>query len=166
MLYCAGELDEDLAGLEAPSLHFNDPVEKALSERALSKQGSDFELLEQLHERATELGKPIRRFIQYNMLDFSVAAPSIDDYNHDFGQSIGLDEENWLILELTRVVPRTGIKLAIELVRRPNNPRTKLIITHRADDEGLDYLNSLRQLEHEKHVDLRFIADIVNRHRG
>ena len=48
---------------------------------------------------------------------------------------IGLAEDDWLILQPTRVVARKGIEHAIELVQRMEVP-ARLVITHAAGDEG------------------------------
>jgi glycosyltransferase involved in cell wall biosynthesis len=100
-----------------------------------------------------------------NVFDFDTPPPSIDDYNADFRQAIGLVESDWLILQPTRIIPRKGIELAIELLARLNEPRAKLVITHRAGDEGLDYLHALQQQAAASGVDLRSVADMVDDQR-
>jgi len=101
-----------------------------------------------------------------NVFDFATPAPGIDGYNADFRQAIDIEESDWLILQPTRVVPRKGIELAIECVARLNDPRAKLVITHHAGDEGVDYLNYLIDLAQQKGVDLRYEAAIVGDSRG
>jgi glycosyltransferase involved in cell wall biosynthesis len=101
-----------------------------------------------------------------NVFDFASPAPGIDDYNADFRQAIGLTTDDWLILQPTRVVPRKGIELAIDLLARLNNPRAKLVITHKAGDEGLQYLQALQHQAKEMGVDLRYVADVVDDVRG
>lgn len=97
-----------------------------------------------------------------NVFDFATPPPGIDEYNADFRQAIGLSDDDWLILQPTRVIPRKGIELAIELLARLNNPRAKLVITHKAGDEGLDYLRQLEVMAKEKGGDLRYVADQVD----
>ncbi len=97
-----------------------------------------------------------------NVFDFATPAPGIDDYNADFREAIGLEPEDWLILQPTRVIPRKGIELAIELLARLNDKRAKLVITHHAGDEGLGYLRQLEALAEEKGVDLRYVADQID----
>ncbi|MCB9422634.1 MAG: glycosyltransferase family 4 protein [Ardenticatenaceae bacterium] len=97
-----------------------------------------------------------------NVFDFATPAPGIDTYNTDFRQAIGLSDDDWLILQPTRVIPRKGIELAIELLARLNDSRAKLVITHHAGDEGLDYLHQLQKMAQEKGVDLRYVADKVD----
>ncbi|MCA9923451.1 MAG: glycosyltransferase family 4 protein, partial [Anaerolineales bacterium] len=101
-----------------------------------------------------------------NVFDFATSAPGIDDYNADFRQAIGISNDDWLILQPTRVIPRKGIELAIELVARLNDSRAKLVITHHAGDEGLDYLHHIQQLAADRSVDLRYVAEQVDDARG
>ena len=97
-----------------------------------------------------------------NVFDFATPAPGIDEYNADFRQAIGLSIDDWLILQPTRVIPRKGIELAIELLARLNDSRAKLVITHHAGDEGLDYLRQLQAMAQKKGVDLLYVADKVD----
>lgn len=101
-----------------------------------------------------------------NILDFETPAPGIDDYNRDVRQEIGLTDLDWFILQPTRVVARKGIEHAIELVRRLNDPRAKLVISHPAGDEGSAYLQMLRDRIDEAKIDVRFIAERVGETRG
>ncbi|MDJ0753594.1 MAG: glycosyltransferase family 4 protein [Ardenticatenaceae bacterium] len=101
-----------------------------------------------------------------NVFDFATPAPGIDDYNADFRQAIGVGDEDWLILQPTRVIPRKGIQLSIELLAKLNDSRAKLVITHHAGDEGLDYLHTLQQMAKQHGVDLRYVADQVDDARG
>jgi glycosyltransferase involved in cell wall biosynthesis len=73
---------------------------------------------------------------------------------------------DWFILQPTRVVARKGIEHAIELVRRLNDPRAKLVISHPAGDEGSAYMQMLRDRIDDAKIDVRFIADRVGETRG
>ena len=101
-----------------------------------------------------------------NVFDFATPPPPVDAYSADFRQAIGLSADDWLILQPTRVIPRKGIELAIDLAARLNDDRVKLVITHQAGDEGFAYLHQLEALAKEKGVDLRYVADLVDESRG
>jgi len=101
-----------------------------------------------------------------NILDFETPAPGLDDYNRDVRREIGLSPEDWFILQPTRVVARKGIEHAIELVRRLNDPRAKLVISHPAGDEGSAYMQMLRDRIEDARIDVRFIADRIGETRG
>jgi len=101
-----------------------------------------------------------------NILDFETPAPGLDDYNRDVRREIGLADTDWFILQPTRVVARKGIEHAIELVRRLNDPRAKLVISHPAGDEGSAYMQMLRDRIDDAKIDVRFIADRIGETRG
>jgi glycosyltransferase involved in cell wall biosynthesis len=101
-----------------------------------------------------------------NILDFETPPPGFDDYNADLREEIGLAPDDWFILQPTRVVMRKGIEHAIELVRRLEDPRAKLVISHPAGDEGNAYMQMLRERIEDARVDVRFIADRVGETRG
>jgi glycosyltransferase involved in cell wall biosynthesis len=101
-----------------------------------------------------------------NVMDFKVSPPGLDEYNRDFRREIGLDNDLLLILQPTRVVPRKGIEAAIELVRRLEDPKSCLVITHEAGDEGLIYRKRVEEYARLMGVDLRFISDRIAKNRG
>ena len=115
-------------------------------------------------ELARRLGIPSQ--IIPNILDFETPPPGIDSYNADLRREIGLRDDDWFILQPTRVVQRKGIEHAIELVRRLGDPRAKLVISHPAGDEGDSYMNMLNDRIAEARIDVRFIADRVGETRG
>jgi mannosylglucosylglycerate synthase len=101
-----------------------------------------------------------------NILQFELPPPGLDDYNVDVRREIGLGEDDILILQPTRVVARKGIEHAIELVRRLQDPRAKLVISHPAGDEGSAYMQLIEERIHDAQIDVRFIADRVGETRG
>ncbi|HEY7527202.1 MAG TPA: glycosyltransferase family 4 protein [Candidatus Limnocylindria bacterium] len=72
---------------------------------------------------------------------------------------LGMGERGLLVVQPTRVVPRKGIELAIELVGRLGDPESVLLITSPAGDEGLDYLMALERQAEKAGVRLRYAAD-------
>ena len=58
----------------------------------------------------------------------------------------GWRPDDIIILQPTRVVPRKGIEHAIKLVQMLDDPRYKLVISHEAGDEGLEYRHMLAEL--------------------
>ena len=96
-----------------------------------------------------------------NVFDFENPPEPVDDYASDVRQELGLTDEDFFILQPTRVVPRKGIEQAIKLVSLLKDPRCKLVISHEAGDEGYEYLGMLEQLANEEGVDMRVVADRV-----
>ena len=96
-----------------------------------------------------------------NVFDFDNPPEKVDEYASDVRQELGLSEDDFFILQPTRVVPRKGIEQAIKLVSLLKDPRCKLVISHEAGDEGYEYLGMLEQLAKEEGVDMRVVADRV-----
>ncbi len=114
-------------------------------------------------ELARRLGIPSQ--IIPNVVDFETPPPKINGYSADFRCEIGLAQDDWLILQPTRVVQRKGIEHAIELVRRLRDPRAKLVVSHPAGDEGNAYMAMLKDRIADAGIDVRFIADRVGENR-
>jgi len=96
-----------------------------------------------------------------NVFDFENPPEQVDEYASDVRKELGLSDDDFFILQPTRVVPRKGIEQAIKLVSLLKDPRCKLVISHEAGDEGYEYLGMLEQMAKEEGVDMRIVADRV-----
>ena len=96
-----------------------------------------------------------------NVFDFDNPPDQLDGYASDVRSELGLEEDDFFILQPTRVVPRKGIEQAIKLVSLLKDPKCKLVISHEAGDEGYEYLGMLEQLAKEEEVDMRVVAHRV-----
>ena len=96
-----------------------------------------------------------------NVLDFET--PHIPNHKAftDVRRAIGLEPDDIIFLQPTRVVQRKGIEHAIDLVKKLGDPRCKLVISHEAGDEGFEYAEWLREDALSKGVDLRFVQTRV-----
>lgn len=105
------------------------------------------------------LRKGVSAALMPNVFDFD-NPPELakDDYTADIRKEIGITDDDILILQPTRIVPRKGIEHAIKLVGMLADPRYKLVISHDAGDEGLGYKQQLVELAEQEGVDLRFFA--------
>jgi glycosyltransferase involved in cell wall biosynthesis len=74
-------------------------------------------------------------------------------------RELGMGDSGLLVVQPTRVVPRKGIELAIELVGRLGDPDSVVLITSPAGDEGLEYLVELERLAQRAGVRLQYAAD-------
>ncbi|MBW2640301.1 MAG: glycosyltransferase family 4 protein [Deltaproteobacteria bacterium] len=93
-----------------------------------------------------------------NILDFD-NPPAVDsERTLTLRQTIGLNPDDIMILQPTRIVQRKGIEHAIDLVKDLNDPRCKLVISHEAGDEGFEYAEWLREEAREHGVDLRLFS--------
>lgn len=93
-----------------------------------------------------------------NVFDFEQPPPQPDDYTENIREDLGIAPDDVLILQPTRIVPRKGIEHSIKLVGRLNDPRCKLVISHGAGDEGMEYKDMLSEMAEEEGVDLRFVS--------
>ena len=100
-----------------------------------------------------------------NVMDFENPPPPVDDYASDIRQALGIEDDELLILQPTRVVKRKGIEHAIELVHRLRM-KAKLVISHASGDEGYDYEQRVREYSKLLHVDTIFVSDIIGEDRG
>ncbi|MBA2634897.1 MAG: glycosyltransferase family 4 protein [Chloroflexi bacterium] len=95
-----------------------------------------------------------------NVFDFSSPRPRRSPaIRRQLRRELGMTDEGLLVVQPTRVVPRKGIELAIELVGQLEDPDAVLLITSPAGDEGLDYLMHLERLAERHKVNLRYAAD-------
>jgi mannosylglucosylglycerate synthase len=100
-----------------------------------------------------------------NVMDFENSPPPVDEYASDVRQSLGIEDDELLILQPTRVVKRKGIEHAIELVHRLGM-KAKLVISHASGDEGYDYQNRVKEYSKMLGVNTVFVCEIINEHRG
>lgn len=79
-----------------------------------------------------------------NVMDFNQPYAEIDNYNRDLLNSIGIENGDIPIFQITRIVKRKGIETALELLERFDDKRIKLVITGSAkDDERKGYYHAL-----------------------
>jgi len=100
-----------------------------------------------------------------NVMDFDTPPPEADAYSAQLRPALGIGEDEYLLLQPTRVVPRKRIEQAIELTRRLNSHCT-LVISHSSGDEGTAYESYLRTLADLLDVRVVFASDIIGYERG
>ncbi len=92
-----------------------------------------------------------------NVLDFEKPPATEEAERSDLRERIGLEPDDVILLQPTRVVPRKGIEHSIALVSQLKNPKCKLVVSHETGDEGLEYQDALVELAEHSGVDLRFV---------
>ncbi len=100
-----------------------------------------------------------------NVMDFENPPPPIDEYASDVRQAFGVKENEYFILQPTRIIKRKGIEHAIELINRLGL-KAKLIISHASGDEGYGYERRIRQYSKLMNVDTVFVSKRINEKRG
>ncbi|MBN1842521.1 MAG: glycosyltransferase family 4 protein [Deltaproteobacteria bacterium] len=103
-----------------------------------------------------------------NVMNYAKPPPPPDDYACDVREAFDVAEDQYLILQPTRIVQRKGIEHAIELVNglRRKGLSAKLVISHGGDDEGGAYERRLREYSKLMEVDTLFISDLIGDERG
>ncbi|MCI0397134.1 MAG: glycosyltransferase family 4 protein [Chloroflexi bacterium] len=100
-----------------------------------------------------------------NVMDFDREPPRLDDYAADVRQALGLEADEYFILQPTRIIQRKGIEHAVELVHRLGL-KASLVISHASGDEGDEYAQRVRQYARLLNVKVIFCADRVGDERG
>ncbi|MFW6011468.1 MAG: glycosyltransferase [Desulfosalsimonas sp.] len=100
-----------------------------------------------------------------NVMDFENPPPAHDEYASEVRAELGIRDDEYFILQPTRVVMRKGIEHAVELVKRLGM-KARLVITHSAGDEGYEYAERIRDYARLLGVDILFAANRVNERRG
>jgi glycosyltransferase involved in cell wall biosynthesis len=114
------------------------------------------------HDLSSRVG--ISSTLVPNIMEFEKEPPSVDEYAADIRHKIGLDDDELLILQPTRIVARKGIEYAIELTRRLGMKAT-LIIPHASRDEGGAYERRIREFADFLGVKLKLVSEIVGEFR-
>ncbi len=85
-----------------------------------------------------------------NVMNFDLPFGNLNDFNKDLKDDLGLNHDDILLFQITRIVRRKGIEAAIKLIDLLDNEKIKLIITgNYADDAGSEYYMELVDLIHE-----------------
>lgn len=122
-----------------------------------------------------------------NVFDFHTPSWVTDDFNKDLRQRIGLREGDLVLLQATRIVPRKGIELAIDLTRALSSPERRSVLESRSlydgrtftaqdrivlvlagyarDDITGTYKDKLVSKAKEEAIEIRFVGDLVGAER-
>ncbi len=85
-----------------------------------------------------------------NVMNFDFDYGQITKHNKNLKEDLGLKKDDILLFQITRIVERKGIEIAIELIKKLENKKIKLIVTgNYADDAGSKYYNILVDLIHK-----------------
>lgn len=100
-----------------------------------------------------------------NVMDFDHPPDEPDGYGDDLREVLGIEPNEYLLLQPTRIVPRKRIEHAIELARRIEL-ECVLLFTHSVGDEGNDYESYLKNYAKLMGVKVIFAADRFSYQRG
>jgi len=103
-----------------------------------------------------------------NVMNFDLPFGEVNDTNINLKRNIGLQKEDYILAQVTRIVRRKGIETAIRLIHMLEDSRAKLVITgNHSDDEGNMYYNELIDLIHELKLEgqVMFSSHIIKNNR-
>jgi glycosyltransferase involved in cell wall biosynthesis len=143
-------------------------------------------VINSLAQRQLEERKGVTARVVPNIFDFDAPDWKKDDFNSDFRAAIGVEENDLLILQATRIVTRKGIELAIDLVRevqalrsvleenglydgRPFTPENRIVLVlagYARDDATGAYVRKLKEKAAADGVELLFIEEWIANERG
>lgn len=100
-----------------------------------------------------------------NVMNFEQDPPGKDDYNSDIKEALGVEDDELLILQPTRVVQRKGIEHALEMVSRLDR-KAAFVISHASGDEGFEYEKRVKDYAKLLGVRAIFVDEIILDQRG
>lgn len=100
-----------------------------------------------------------------NVMDFENPPPEVDEYAATVRADLGIEDDELLVLQPTRVVQRKGIEHAIELVARLKR-KAVLVISHASGDEGYQYQHRVREYAALLGTRTIFVSDQIGDERG
>ena len=122
--------------------------------------------INRIMQRRLKVFRGIQSHYLPNVFDFASPPPPMDAYAQGFRQAIGLQDDDLIVLQPTRLVRRKAIEKAIELVQRLDDPRLVLVITGYAGDEPGLYAEWLQEQAAASGIRYQFIGDRVGAERG
>ena len=115
------------------------------------------------HQLARRVG--VSSTIIPNVMNFEEPPAPPDDYSADLRQALGIESDELLILQPTRIVKRKGIEHAIELVGRLGR-KARLVISHASGDDGHEYETRVRDYAESWGIQTIFSSEIFGEFRG
>jgi mannosylglucosylglycerate synthase len=109
--------------------------------------------------------KGLSAWVIPNVMDFHSPPAPPDEYSSDIREKLGIEPDEFFILQPTRIIQRKGIENAIELVRRLDL-KARLVISHASGDEGIEYERRVREFARLLGVPVRFVARMISTERG
>jgi len=102
-----------------------------------------------------------------NVMDFDQPYAEKNEDNSRFLRHLGLQNGDIPLFQVTRIVERKGIEVAIDLIHQLNDKKVKLIVTgNHNDDEGGKYYKALINQIHDLRLtgQVLFSAGIIQNH--
>ena len=104
-----------------------------------------------------------------NVFDFENPPSNSDDYGDDFRDQFKIESDEILFLHPTRIVPRKGIELSIELcsrIQKRIKNKICLVVSHLAGDEGMENYHQLVDLSERLGIRVIWAGERIGESRG
>ncbi len=103
-----------------------------------------------------------------NVMKFESPPQPPDEYASDVRRALGIADDEYLLLQPTRVIQRKGIEHSIELAARLSRMGLKavLVISHASGDEGDEYERRVREYAELLGTRALFVSDVIGTRRG
>ncbi len=116
----------------------------------------DHVVINSLAQQALRDKKGIESSVLPNVMDFETPPHRGD--GESFRRYAGLRDDDTVLLQATRLIPRKSIELSLELAAQLADRPVKVVVTHPGLDEGGQYAMNLVQRAAELGVDYRVAA--------
>ncbi len=117
-------------------------------------------VINSMASRQLSYQKGISNVIVPNVFDFN-NPPEEDPKASQFRKELGFNNDELLVLQPTRIVPRKWIERSVELVSLLNIERPRLVISHESGDEGDMYQQRIKEYADRLGVELIFIGERI-----
>lgn len=107
----------------------------------------------------------VKSEVIWDSFDFDSKINKSDSYSSHFREDFGIEDDDIVLLQATRIVPRKRLEIAIKLVEKLKNPKIVLVFAGHAGDEGYLYLRKIKELARSCGIRCKFIGRFVDSRR-
>ena len=93
-------------------------------------------VINRLAQAEVKKRKNLDAIVVPNVFDFNRSSWEKDEYNGDFRQSIGIGENDIMLLQATRILDRKGVEMAIDLVAKLKSPTYRTMLENQKLYDG------------------------------
>src|SRR6056297_1722020 len=142
-------------------------------------------VLSSLARRELKRRRGIESVVLPDIFNFEQDFWKKDEFNKDFLSKIKVKNNDLVVLQATRIVPRKGVELSIDFCASLNkrldylrgqtlynrkkigkNSRLVLVLTGYFEDSDRDYYLKIKELARDKGVEFRFVNDLIDVQRS
>lgn len=141
-------------------------------------------VINSIAEKKVKKKNDIDAMVIGDIFDFNQKKWGRDNLNKEFLKQFKINDNDIVVLQATRIIPRKGIEIAIEYTRElqlriksltkksiyngkkiTKNSKVVLVIAGYAEKENKKYLAKLKKIAIKKNISVQFIADYISAER-